>query len=138
MAYACTCGVQGCTRHGRAVRRQRAAAWGADHQRRRRELYRAMKAGQVPAVCGRCLQPLDPDGPWDAGHVEAVVLGGGPEVRPEHVRCNRRHGGQLHGELRHERIEAQARRKIAATEAVISAIRPLKELSRESSTPAVG
>lgn len=91
-----------------------------------------------PWFCWRCGREIRQGEPWDAGHLEAVILGGGPEVRHEHRSCNRKHGGQLHGELRHERIEAQARRKMADTQAVISAIRPPRELSSEPSTPAVG
>lgn len=43
-------------------------------------------------VCGRCGQPIDPDGPWDLGHVVPHAAGGRLErsnVRPEHVTCNR-------------------------------------------------
>jgi hypothetical protein len=43
-------------------------------------------------TCGRCGKPIDPDGPWDLGHVVGHAEGGPltrSNVRPEHVSCNR-------------------------------------------------
>jgi hypothetical protein len=68
-------------------------------------MLRAMAQGTIPAVCARCGEgPRDTD-PWEAGHVEAVALGGGAQVRPEHRSCNRRHGAQLGAALKKQQIE---------------------------------
>jgi len=69
---------------------------------------RAARAALAPdvaaglAVCGRCLRPIAPDEPWDAGHVEDVATGGDPRgpVRPEHTSCNRSAGAALALDLR--------------------------------------
>lgn len=45
-------------------------------------------------ICGRCGEPIDPDQPWDLGHIVPHAAGGQltqSNVRPEHVTCNRRH-----------------------------------------------
>jgi hypothetical protein len=73
-----------------------------------------MKEGRIPRICGRCLQPLLPGEPWDAGHIEAAALGGGPEVRPEHVRCNRGDGARLKAQIAKQRAKEEADRRAAA------------------------
>lgn len=49
------------------------------------------------ALCSRCLEPIHPDEPWDAGHIDDLALGGAADgpVAPEHRSCNRRAGARL-------------------------------------------
>ena len=64
--------------------RTTARGYGTAHQRRRRQLARRVKAGDV--VCWRCQLPISPDEPWDLGHDDkdrSITRG------PEHRRCNR-------------------------------------------------
>jgi hypothetical protein len=105
-----------CASHGakdcKACRRpsKGGAAWGAEHQRRREAMLRS-----TPEICGRCGQGPRANDPWEAGHIVAVALGGGPEVRREHRSCNRRHGAQLRHELKKAEIERKAELRIKAT-----------------------
>ena len=96
---ACLCGKVGCKRHGRKPRTQgNRGTYGADHQARRDLMLRS-----TPEVCARCgLGPRAWD-PWEAGHVEDVVNGGGPEVQREHRSCNRRAGAKVAHERTRQR-----------------------------------
>lgn len=72
-------------------------------QRRRGRRDQEARARLVPlvasgtAVCSRCLEPIDPTEPWDAGHIDDLALGGAADgaVAPEHRSCNRRAGARL-------------------------------------------
>jgi hypothetical protein len=66
-------------------------------------MLQGMQAGTIPAICARCGGGPRPGDPWDAGHVVSVVLGGGPEVRPEHRSCNRRAGPEVRDALAKKR-----------------------------------
>jgi hypothetical protein len=133
---ACICGVVGCTRHGYRPTRN-LSAWGGDHKARRKRMHEGLRNGTIPAVCARCGQGPRLGDPWEAGHVQAVALGGGGEVRPEHRSCNRRHGAQLRAALRKYRIEQRAAIRIAKTTAVFSHQPPRRPLPRayEKSSP---
>lgn len=77
--------------------------------RRRGRADQAARAALAPlvasgrAICHRCQQPIRPDEPWDAGHLDDLALGGDPAgpVAPEHRgRCNRSAGARLGNQLR--------------------------------------
>lgn len=67
------------------------------------------------AVCWRCLEPIRPDEPWDAGHLDDIARGGDPlgRVEPEHRTCNRRAGGALRVELARAPSRVRLRRWLA-------------------------
>lgn len=93
MRRRCICGRVGCVAHGRRPSRRR--DWGTEHKRRRKAMLRS-----TPEVCARCGGGPRLGDPWEAGHVVAAALGGGPEVRREHRSCNRKAGGELGVALR--------------------------------------
>ena len=49
----------------------------------------------TPERCARCGKGPIPGDPWEAGHVNAVALGGGNAVQREHRSCNRRAGAEV-------------------------------------------
>jgi hypothetical protein len=64
--------------------------------RGRRAQLRAQAWADHDGICRRCGQPIDPEEPWDLGHIEAHVDGGQltrDNLAPEHRRCNRSAGG---------------------------------------------
>jgi hypothetical protein len=94
MRYRCPhCGRVGCRAHGRPPGRRRADE--AEHRSRRKAMLLT-----TPEVCGRCGGGPRWWDPWEAGHIVAAALGGGPEVRREHRSCNRKAGGELGVALR--------------------------------------
>jgi hypothetical protein len=115
---ACVCGEVNCKRHGRRTPKQSTSVvYGADHQERRRRMLADIAAGRLPAICQRCGQGPKPgvEWQWEAGHVQDVVLGGGPEVRPEHRYCNRKAGAQTGAKIRKLKAEMVAQRRMAET-----------------------
>src|SRR4030095_718860 len=97
MRKRCLCGVVGCRRH-KYHKPGRYTHYGSDHKRRRKLMLIGIANGTIPAICARCGWGTRPWDPWEAGHLRP--LGQGPEVRPEHRSCNRRHGAQLKEEMR--------------------------------------
>lgn len=70
---------------------------------------------QTPEICARCGKGPIPGDPWEAGHIQAAALGGGPEVRREHRSCNRRHGAQLLAQLKKQAADRRAEERIRQT-----------------------
>jgi hypothetical protein len=63
--------------------------------RGRREALRSQAWAAYDGVCRRCGLPIDPDEPWDLGHIVAKADGGTvtpDNLAPEHRRCNRSAG----------------------------------------------
>lgn len=79
--------------------------------RRRGRRDQAARAALAPLVasgkakCWRCNQPIDPREPWQAGHLDDLVLGGDPDGTrlPEHRVCNTGAGARLGNRLRGRR-----------------------------------
>lgn len=58
--------------------------YGNAHKKRREQYKTLVAAGK--AICWRCDEPIDPNGPWDLGHDDHDRT----QYRgPEHVTCNR-------------------------------------------------
>lgn len=93
---ACICGAVGCRRHGRQSRSYHALRdYGSGHQHR----VKVMLA-TTPEICARCGGGPRVGDPWEGGHIQAQILGGGPELQREHRSCNRSHGARLKQILR--------------------------------------
>ena len=113
---ACLCGSSTCT-HRRRSRPKRPGVYGADHQERRRRMLEGMRNGTIPAVCAFCGggPKLGMEWSWEADHRIPVARNGGPEVRPAHMRCNRRAGAQLAAQLKREAADRRAQARIEET-----------------------
>lgn len=77
--------------------------YGAEHQAERKRWKSSVEAGA--ATCWRCLQPIDPTGPWDLGHNDERTEWMGPE----HVGCNRSAGGRNGAAVANERKQHTVR-----------------------------
>lgn len=62
----------------------KARGYGGVHKRERQRWARAVERGEVD--CAHCRQLIEPDEPWDLGHVDDDRT---RYAGPEHTRCNR-------------------------------------------------
>lgn len=58
--------------------------------------------------CGRCGRAIHPEQRFDVGHIDEHAGHALDNLRIEHVRCNRRHGGQLGATITNTRRQPRA------------------------------